>query len=95
MYDNQVISKGVNTTCATDAQSAPSQHRVLFFCNGMNKTGTRIRRCVSPPWANFSCSISPQVGIVSVPELSEEVSFGTGTLLDVEQSGMENRFRGV
>ena len=45
------------------------------------------------------------VGIVSVPkksaletsrrELSEDVSFGIGTLLGVEQSSLKNRPRGV
>ena len=49
--------------------------------------------------------ISTMVGLVSVPkrsaletsrrELSEDVSFGIGTLLGVEQSSLKNRPRGV
>ena len=59
----------------------------------------------SPPWADFSMVDISTVGIVSVPkrsalepsirELSEDVSFGIGTLLAVEHSCLVNRTRGV
>ena len=62
---------------------------------------------ITPPWADFSMVDISTVGTVSVPkrwawetsprELSEDVSFcvGTGTLLVVEQSGLESRPRSV
>ena len=56
------------------------------------------------PLGRFSMVDISILGIVSVPkrsvlktyrgELSEDVSFGIGTLLVVEQSSLENRSRG-
>ena len=60
---------------------------------------------ITPSWCRFSVLDISTVGMMPVPtrsaleesrrELSEDVSFGVGTLLVVEQSSLENRPRGV
>ena len=68
----------------------------------------RTRRCIShyhTPLGRLSRLEASTGGIVSVPkksalktsrrELSEDVSFGIGTLLGVEQSSLKNRPREV
>ena len=73
---------------------------------GCCSTNTRIQRCVSHPLGRFSTVDISTVGIVppvptrsaseiSLRELSEDVSFGVGALLVVEQSSLENRPREV
>ena len=78
---------------------------VLRFGGACESPLYGIRRCMSHTrLGRFSMLDVSTVGIVSVPnrsvletsrrELLEDVSFGVGTLLVVEQSSLENCLRG-
>ena len=67
-----------------------------------------VYHTITPAWTGFPWSISPQLEYSSSVgaekgrcwklfrrQLSEDVSFGIGTLLVVEQSTLEDRPRGV